>query len=166
MMQITQTPFACNNAAGTLIATTDICIAVKTLTSGTYYVTSTSVVQIRIYNLEVNGVPFNVGQHCQTSAPTTLVLRANSLTGQYSITNGGVLSGFVTLPTFTGCGVGENLDPLLNGSISGSGNFVKLTQGPTCVKFPEGPPNSNCKIGPGSPGYPYGLPAFYPKVKH
>ena len=39
----------------------------------------------------------------------------------------------MTIPPFTGCGVSEDLDPLITGLVSGGGNFVKLTQGSICT---------------------------------
>ena len=45
---------------------------------------------------------------------------------------GGPLEGTVTIPTFTGCGVTENLDPLFTGSISGPGNLARAIQGKPC----------------------------------
>ena len=40
------------------------------------------------------------------------------------------LKGKVTIPEFTGCGTqGDDLDPLLNGTISGPGNMLHMTQG-------------------------------------
>jgi hypothetical protein len=51
----------------------------------------------------------------------------------------------ITVPPFTGCGVGENLDPIFNATISGPGNFVKLTQGTLCT------PNSGSGCPPTVP---------------
>ena len=39
---------------------------------------------------------------------------------------------YTDIPPFTGCGVGEDLDPLLTGLISGKDNYVKMTQGAIC----------------------------------
>jgi len=79
---------------------------------------------------EVNGVPLDIGPDCRTAEPIDAVLTA--LYPGYSITDGGVISGTVTIPPFTGCGVSEDLDPLFTNVISGPGNYVKLTQGPVC----------------------------------
>jgi hypothetical protein len=99
-------------------------------------VTATTKVSIRVSNVNVNGLPLNVGADCRTSSLVTLVLvgrgeNAIPPTG-YTVETGGPLSGFITVPPFIGCGVTENLDPLLTGSISGRGNFVKQTQGKLC----------------------------------
>ena len=168
-LEISQIPFTCRDITGQIIGKVDLCIVLKqALVVGpgsTYAVTATSLAQIRVRDLTVNGTRLNVGRHCQTAVPAKLVLKANSQ-GQYSVLDGGVLSGFVTIPSFTRCGVGENLDPLLNASVSGPGNFVKLTQGPTCAKIVlSGVVNGNCLIPPG-PGHKYGVPKFIPKPKH
>jgi hypothetical protein len=94
----------------------------------------------------VNGVPLRVGAGCRTVRPVRLVLIGkgdNTIPPRgYTVSTGGPLSGMLTIPPFTGCGVSENLDPLLTGSISGSGNFVKLTQGKLCG--PSQPSNWTC----------------------
>ena len=99
-------------------------------------VTSTSLVSLRVSNVRVNGVPLNVGPSCRTVSPITLVVIGrgfNTLPPKgYTVSTGGALLGTATIPPFTGCGVAENLDPLLTGSISGRGNFVELTQGKLC----------------------------------
>jgi hypothetical protein len=88
---------------------------------------------VRIYGVTVNGSPLNVGPHCQT-APFNVVLTgsSDSKPPYLGLTTGGPLTGTVEIPQFSGCGVGENLDPLFTASISGPGNFVKLTQGAVC----------------------------------
>jgi hypothetical protein len=163
-ISITLIPRACRDVTGHLIGKVGLCIVLRQpFTSQTEFTTVTSEQEIRAYDVTVNGVPLNVGQHCQTAAsfPVTLTSNAN-----YDVTKGGVLSGDVTIPPFKRCGVGENLDPLLNAAISGPGNFVQLTQGPTCAKFlPTGQVNSNCRIPPG-PGHKFGVPKFYPVPVH
>jgi hypothetical protein len=65
------------------------------------------------------------------------------LTGRspdYTVNTGGPLTGTTTIPPFSGCGVGEDLDPLLNASISGPDNFMKLTQGVPCTYPVDSPP--------------------------
>jgi hypothetical protein len=87
-------------------------------------------VTARLSDAEVNGVPLDVGPNCHTETPIDVVLTASPAT--YSITKGGVLSGTITIPPFTGCGVTEDLSPLVTGLISGPDNFVKMTQGQVC----------------------------------
>lgn len=92
-----------------------------------------SEVSLRVFDVKVNGVPLNVGPHCQSAHPIVLSLigSPNSIP-PYSIQGGGPLTGEITIPPFTGCGVGEDLNPLFTASISGPGNFVVLTQGIPC----------------------------------
>ncbi len=96
--------------------------------------TSWSLMELRVSDVTVNGQPLQVGSHCQTTRPLLIKLTGVS-TGQhpYSLQGGGPLSGEVTIPEFTGCGVTENLDPLLTGTVSGPGNFAKFTQGGLCT---------------------------------
>lgn len=109
-------------------------------------VVATAKVSIQITNVKVNGVPLAVGPHCSTASPVTLRLIGkgdNTLPPRgYTVPTGGPLQGRVTIPRFSGCGVGENLDPLFTGSISGKGNFVKQTQGKLCG--PAQPSNWVC----------------------
>jgi hypothetical protein len=79
---------------------------------------------------EVNGVPLDVGPDCRTAEPIDAVFTA--VYPDYSITEGGVMTGTVTIPPFSGCGVSEDLDFLFTNVVSGPGNYVKLTQGPVC----------------------------------
>jgi hypothetical protein len=92
-----------------------------------------SLASIRVEKVLVNGVPLNVGSDCHSVKPFTL-----KLTGvpPYSLDSGGVLSGTIDVPPFTGCGVGENLDPIFNATVSGPGNLAQLTQGTLCSDWP------------------------------
>jgi uncharacterized protein DUF6801 len=83
-------------------------------------------------SVKVNGVPLNVGSHCQTASFDAILSGNNASKPPYIVTTGGPITGFVTVPPFTGCGVGENLDPIFNAAISGPQNFNLLTQGPVC----------------------------------
>jgi hypothetical protein len=109
-------------------------------------VTATTKVSIHVSDVTVNGVPLAVGAACRASYPATLTLVGrgqNTLppTG-YTVPTGGPLAGTLTIPPFVHCGVTENLDPLLTGSISGPGNFAKITQGELCG--PVQPQNWTC----------------------
>lgn len=100
--------------------------------------TVSSRVRLRIHDVTVNGAPLNVGPHCQT-APFNVILTGSSASNPpYSFTTGGPLTATITIPLFTGCGVGENLNTLFNASISGPGNFTLLTQGPVCEQSGTG----------------------------
>jgi hypothetical protein len=113
-------------------------VSVSGVTAPPYPITvrTSTKISIRVSGVRVNGVPLDVGPHCQTARPVTLDLIGrgfNTIPPKgYTAATGGPLSGMVTIPRFTGCGVSENLDPLLTGSISGHGNFVKVTQGKLC----------------------------------
>jgi hypothetical protein len=110
--------------------------------------TVSSRLQLRIDGVTVNGVPLNVGPHCGTAPFDVIVKGSDASTPPYSFITGGPLTGTVTIPPFTGCGVGENLDPLFNGSISGPGNFSLLTQGVVCQ---QGNPSIGCPPIPPKP---------------
>jgi hypothetical protein len=99
---------------------------------------------IHISQVAVNGVPLDVGPHCGTTQPVHAVLTGRGHNGPpptgYTLATGGPLSGSVTIPTFAHCGVGENLDPLFNASISGPMNFQLMTQGTLCTPQQTGQP--------------------------
>jgi hypothetical protein len=103
--------------------------------------TVTSQLSIRIHDVLVNGVPLDTGPHCESATPMTVTLTGKS--PDYTVNTGGPLTGKATIPPFSGCGVGEDLDPLFTASISGPGNFMKLTQGVPCTR-PPGQPPINC----------------------
>ena len=110
-----------------------------------------SLASIRVEKVLVNGAPLNVGNNCHTVRPFPLVLSAGP---GYSLDGGGVLNGTITVPSFTGCGVGENLDPIFNATVSGPGNFVQLTQGNLCISW---------NVSGNLPGAAEGCPANVPK---
>ena len=99
-------------------------------------VSATTTVAIRISDVVVNGVPLAIGPHCRPVGTTRLTLVGqgdNTIPPRgYTLSTGGPLTGRLTIPAFTDCGVTENLDPLLTGSISGPGNFDLMTQGKLC----------------------------------
>ncbi|WP_154814881.1 DUF6801 domain-containing protein [Actinophytocola xinjiangensis] len=90
---------------------------------------------VRVYDAAINGVPFDLGPHCRTAEPLEIVVDAIAGfgAGKYLLDQGGVLNGEVVIPPFTGCGVTEDVSPLLTGLISGPGNLVRLTQGKVCT---------------------------------
>src|SRR5215470_10591327 len=83
-------------------------------------------------SVKVNGVPLNVGSHCETPPFDAVVTGTSASKPPYSIQFGGPLTGMVTIPPFKNCGVGENLNPIFNAAISGPQNFNLLTQGELC----------------------------------
>ncbi|MFB9834489.1 DUF6801 domain-containing protein [Actinoallomurus acaciae] len=111
---------------------------------GNYFeeTTITSQLVIRIHDVLVNGTPLDVGPHCESATPMPV-----TLTGElpdYEVNLGGPLTGTVKIPPFSGCGVGEDLDPLFTGSISGPDNYMKLIQGVPCTRPTDGTPPQNC----------------------
>ncbi|MFG2669536.1 DUF6801 domain-containing protein [Streptomyces sp. NPDC048445] len=94
--------------------------------------------QLRLHDVKVNGVALDVGANCRTERPFELPLRGRMVlkdgvqTG-YTLVTGGVLTGQVTLPPFSGCGVGEDLDDIFTASISGVPGYVKQVQAPPCA---------------------------------
>jgi hypothetical protein len=90
-------------------------------------------VSLRISNVDVNGVPLNVGSHCQTATPFNLELAGLPPAYNVSLLQG-VLTGTVTIPPFSGCDNGtEKLDSIFDATVSGPGNFVKVTQATICT---------------------------------
>jgi Family of unknown function (DUF6801) len=83
-------------------------------------------------SVKVNGVPLDVGSHCETPPFDAILTGTSASHPPYNVVSGGPLSGMVTIPKFSNCGVGENLDPIFNSAISGPMNFNLLTQGPVC----------------------------------
>ena len=104
-----------------------------------YIVTAVAHLSIRVLTVKVNGVTLPAGTRCSTIGTGKAVLTNVNPTGvpgpkYWDIYTGGPLSGTITIPHFAGCGAnGDNLDPVLDASISGSGNFTELIQGMPCV---------------------------------
>ncbi|WP_111662069.1 MULTISPECIES: DUF6801 domain-containing protein [unclassified Streptomyces] len=103
----------------------------------------TFVQTLRIRSVKVNGTSLPVGDNCRTKTPFRVTLRGKfgpDGSGSYvNVFAGGLLSGKVTIPGFTGCGVGgENLNPLFTASISGPDNLISMNQAPVCGLDPWG----------------------------
>ncbi|TVT56284.1 hypothetical protein FNH05_08540 [Amycolatopsis rhizosphaerae] len=85
-------------------------------------------VTVRVYlelsEVAEDGQPIAVGPGCRTRSPLVIPMR-----GQTALTPGAksTLESTFDIPPFTGCGVGEDLDPLMTGLISGPGNTMKTT---------------------------------------
>jgi hypothetical protein len=84
-------------------------------------------------SVKVNGVPLDVGSHCETPPFDVILTGSDATNPPYSIQFGGPLTGMATIPHFKNCGAAENLDPIFNAAISGPRNFTILTQGPLCT---------------------------------
>ncbi|MGP3634553.1 DUF6801 domain-containing protein [Streptomyces sp. 24-1644] len=108
---------------------------------------------LRLRDVEVNGVPLDVGDNCRTSRPFTLTLNglgtftpAEGSKG-YTLATGGELTGSVTLPPFSGCGVDEDLDNLFTASLSGVPGYVKQVQGAPCAAAQGSGSGTPCTTG-------------------
>ncbi|MFB7744066.1 DUF6801 domain-containing protein [Streptomyces sp. NPDC056132] len=118
---------------------------------------------LRISDVRVNGTPLDVGPNCRTTGPVystdpdparntkdhmvllgELKKGADTVWRGYSLSRGGPLDGSVTIPPFTGCGVGEDLSPLFTASVSGPANTVKQNQGAPCASGIEDDPAQLC----------------------
>lgn len=113
---------------------------------GQYEIISDSTVsgklQLRLSDVTVDGVPVDVGPHCETSAPASLTAAgkgyvlsgdaSNALppAGKYNPRTGGIMNGTLNVPKFAGCGTGgDDLDALMSAMSSGPGFPVKVSQG-------------------------------------
>ncbi|MFJ9036050.1 DUF6801 domain-containing protein [Streptomyces sp. NPDC102406] len=100
------------------------------------YAVATFFQSLRIHDVKVNGTPLDVGPDCRTAKRFRVTLRANvGDGGGYSnVLFGGILSGKVDIPAFSGCGTGgEDLDPLFTAAISGPDNLITMNQAPVCA---------------------------------
>lgn len=100
---------------------------------------------LRLYDVKVNGVPLDVGRDCRTANPFKVTLRGDfDKDPKYmNVLQGGLMSGMVDIPAFSGCGVGgEDLDALFTAAISGPDNLVAINQGATCI--PADAENTTC----------------------
>lgn len=92
-------------------------------------------VRVKAGSAEVNGVPLDLGDECMTgptlfSAPGDLGTRESGPT-QY-LDGQTIIAEDIEVPAFSGCGVGEDLSPILTATVSGSGNYVNAESGRWC----------------------------------
>jgi hypothetical protein len=90
-------------------------------------VTSTSKVTLKLSNMKVAGIPLPVGDHCKTKTPATITLTSGS---DWSVVNGGTLSGTYTIPDFEHCILAT---PLINLTVPGPDNTITLKLGAATV---------------------------------
>jgi hypothetical protein len=96
---------------------------------------------LRVYDVEVNGTPLDVGPACRTARPYRVVLHGK-FPDYENVFKGGPMRGTVTIPEFSGCGTGgEDLDQLFSASLSGPDNLIAMRQGPLCI---PNSPNNEC----------------------
>ncbi|MBA9004304.1 MULTISPECIES: hypothetical protein [Thermomonospora] len=86
-------------------------------------VTSTSKVTLQLSNLKVAGIPTPVGSHCKTEEPVTISVTSGD---DWSIIDGGTLSGTYSIPDFEHCLLAT---PLINLTVPGDGNTITLKLG-------------------------------------
>ncbi|MFD4191452.1 DUF6801 domain-containing protein [Amycolatopsis thermoflava] len=81
-------------------------------------------VNLVVSNVKQDGVPIAVGPDCRTVSPLVIPMK-----GQTSLVPGSksTMESTFDIPAFSGCGVSEDLDPLLTGLISGPGNRMTTT---------------------------------------
>lgn len=104
---------------------------------------------LRLYDVEINGTPLDVGPNCRTVSPIDLTLRGRQDAGissddgkpDYTVQTGGPLAAEnLVIPPFTGCGAGgEDLSPLLTAAVSGAGNSLNFIQGALCTPTSDQP---------------------------
>lgn len=99
-----------------------------------------------ISDVRQNGVPVDVGSNCRTATPIDLTLDGHiNLTAPVVPPTGpyppekraGTVKSSFAIPAFTGCGVTENLSPLITGLVSGPNNDLITYLGKLCF--------ANCK---------------------
>ncbi|WP_456695991.1 hypothetical protein [Aeromicrobium sp. P5_D10] len=136
---------------------------------------------VRITELTVDGVRLNLNAQCQTVRPGTIELTGVGyarfpptvdddrpwLTGNYVAVPGGLLTGTIDIPKFGGCTTrrGDDVSAILNATVSGNDNQVRLNvSGPACGS-PQVPPppgaaspddeGANCDTSRFPPQLPY-----------
>jgi hypothetical protein len=131
------------NASGSFVAfgfvptTADVTVIPVGKAEGRVYdgvFTGSAKVHLRLSNVRVNGTPLAVGPQCRTAEP--VVMNLKSVLGEWDILAGGTMETDITIPSYSGCGVTEVLDPLFTGLISGPGNHTKLTFSAVNFCFP------------------------------
>lgn len=114
---------------------------------------------LQLSDLEVDGVPVDLGPRCRTEHPAALYLWGDFASGEYNVNNGGPLGAFdglhpgsraplddpyyredngrtippssgIDIPPFAHCGTNDDdLSPLVTAMASGPNNPVRATQG-------------------------------------
>jgi hypothetical protein len=94
-----------------------------TLNLDTGAVRTTSKITLQIVSLTVAGINVPVGSSCQTAAPVVVAVKSQK---GFNILSGGNLAGSYTIGKFQDCRLATLL---INLTIPGSGNTIKLTLG-------------------------------------
>lgn len=92
-------------------------------------------VRVQAGTASVNGVSLDLGDKC-TTAPTLLSAHSFMGTQETGILKPEpgqtIIAEDIEIPAFTGCGVTEDLSPLLTASVSGAGNYANIESGQWC----------------------------------
>lgn len=91
-------------------------------------VTTTSQITLQIVSLNVAGLDLSVGDSCQTVSPVVVTVKSQK---GFSVLRGGNLAGSYTIGKFQHCRLAT---VLINTTIPGSGNTIKLTLGKAHIK--------------------------------
>ncbi|MEV4317250.1 DUF6801 domain-containing protein [Actinocrispum sp. NPDC049592] len=84
---------------------------------------------MRMTNVTVNGTPLDAGPKCHTSQPVRIALHSKPEEWNPFGSPAGFMEADFDIPAFAGCGVGQDLNPLFTGLISGPGNHIRLDFG-------------------------------------
>ncbi|MEV3922546.1 DUF6801 domain-containing protein [Actinomadura coerulea] len=107
-------------------------------------------VRVKAGSAEVNGVPIALGDKCMT-APTLFSAQGflgTRRSGPTQYLDGQtIIAEDLEVPAFSGCGVGEDISPILTATVSGSGNYANAASGRWCDV--EAGSASNCVDGAG-----------------
>nr|CEL22974.1 hypothetical protein [Kibdelosporangium sp. MJ126-NF4]CTQ90113.1 hypothetical protein [Kibdelosporangium sp. MJ126-NF4] len=89
---------------------------------------------IVLSDVRQDGVPLNVGANCRTATPAVITIKGPvKLLPEGSVSK---IHSVYQIPPFSGCGVTEDLDPLLTGLISGPGNTLDTELRVRCIGCP------------------------------
>ncbi|MGH3517225.1 MAG: hypothetical protein ACRDQ7_07350 [Haloechinothrix sp.] len=85
---------------------------------------------IRVRDVKQDGVPINVGDDCRTAQSAVIPIK-----GKVNLEPGAesVIKSRYEIPRFTGCGVTENLNPLITGLVSGPDNLLTSRMKMRCI---------------------------------
>lgn len=93
-------------------------------------------VRVVIGDAVVNGTPLDLGPKCSSQGVVLSLVAEPWKYGMEDFLNGAIhetpKDSLLTVPRFSGCGNGENLNPLLTATAAGGGNYVRIQQGFAC----------------------------------
>lgn len=85
---------------------------------------------IVLRDVKQDGVPLNVGNKCRTEVPAQIRIKGKVNLAPESES---VIKSRYTIPRFSGCGVTEDLDPLITGMVSGPDNLLTSRMKMRCI---------------------------------